>query len=208
MKQNQELLHEFIEKQESWDLDFSANFEVSLKLVQELFEKSQDLSRKLQLFESNNSQLSQKIVELSAEIAQMRNYLEIEADFFIWKVLIIAFLSCLSCFIVNYCVSNLFEPGFSRKSWVSDQFFEDFAETPQKTAKSRRNSKKNLQKTKSVGNSLTNLQNRRFTEALRKENSKEILRKRSLSVEEKRYLWGISPKQFSKYFFSKFVSAL
>lgn len=178
--------------------------------------KNDELRNNLEGMQQENKKLSQKIDNLTLEIIQMQNYLNIDAEFFIWKVLIISFLSCLSFFILGYCMYNFFDSKNtkrieSKKIYYKPVMEDEFEVSSQKSDLNKTFKKKKIkEKGKTMVSSMVNLQNqnRRFSHAVKDE---ERSRKRSFSVEEKlkekKFLWGLSPSNFSK-FFSKYVTVI
>lgn len=181
--------------------------------------KNNELRNNLEGMQQENKKLSQKIDNLTLEIIQMQNYLNIDAEFFIWKVLIISFLSCLSCFILGYCMYNFLDSKNTKKIESKRLYYkpvmeDEFEVSSQKSDLTKTFKKKKIkEKGKTMVSSMINLQNhqnhnRRFSHAVKDD---ERNRKRSFSVEEKmkgkNFLWGLSPSNFSK-FFSKYVTVI
>ena len=148
--------------------------------------------------------------------------MHIESESFIWKVLVISFLSCLSIFILCYC---LFNPKNTKNYENSVEFQRITQErcrstsiNPEEEVLDSSKSKKQKQKLKKKQDnsnkknkaSMERLGSRRFSQVMSEINLVESERKRSNSVEDEKssYLWGLSPKQLSRFFIKKFLNDL
>jgi hypothetical protein len=177
--------------------------------------KNFNLSVQLERTKRHNDELSSKIENLTLEIKNLQNTVLSESQFFLWKVLVISFLSCLSFVIFGYCLHN-FNSKISQNNEKNIKFLEQYQKeleirTPNnsstqselKSFKSRQKSKKKQKECKYI-KSEERLGNQRFSHAADLV-MYETNRKRSCSVEEKNFIWGFSPKQISRYIMKKIL---
>lgn len=206
------ILQEFINTQEEFNSEILYASSHTNQIIGELLMKNENLTKELNEAKSENEDFRLKIQNISLEIKLLQKNLQFDSEAFVWKVLLISFLACLSFFIFIYCFFSLFntkqdevnqekEVFIGRIEKRKERSHSVHVEIKQKQQKVKKNKDKIPKKVKS----MQLLQDFHHFSQVIAEKKEENLIKRSNSDEERSILWGLSPRQFSKYLLKKFV---